>query len=356
MNRQNFCAAPWSGLSVDPDGSAKICCISSDKIKFTGIGAFGSDSMIVGIKQSFINDQQHKNCNACWAREQNSSSTDIDSRRSIYQYDDFYNDLNNPTAFKLEHLDLRWNNTCNLNCVYCSPTYSSKWAQLLNKQQSYRVNPEIKLQDIKNLKYLQLAGGEPMLIKENITLLENCLSVNPDLQIEVTTNLTAINNNRVYDLLKKFTNVRFVISFESIEKRFEYIRNGSVWTEFAHNLDTLAHDFGNIEFNMVYFPLSAAGIGNAIKLAQQYTQPEKIYVVAQFDGHGFDKINKNSVQYIKELNTTLANTLPDMLNRRLMDQVNLMSSNCETTQLPNYDLFDQLTNQNHKNIFTELYQ
>lgn len=355
MIRKHFCAAPWSSLSMDPDGLSKLCPISQDRTEIKSFSDAKSNAKFIEIRQAFIDDQQHTNCNACWDREQHSSSDTLDSRRSVYQYNDFYSNLEDAESFSLQHLDLRWSNTCNLNCVYCSPVYSSKWAKLLNVKEPFRIMPKVTIDDIKSLTYLQLAGGEPLLIKENLSILEQCLESNPSVEIEVTTNLMLINQSEVYSLLKKFPNVRFVVSFESIGDRFEYIRNGSKWTEFQNNIKQLAQDFKQIDFNMVYFPLSAKGISDAIRIAQEYTTEEHIFIVSQFGGHGFDMVKSSALQYLRDLNLDYAQTLPDILKNRLVDQVNLMSSTRQDTHLPNYNFFDTLTNQNHKTIFTELY-
>lgn len=350
--RENFCAAPWAGLSIDPDGQAKICCISKDKQPLTEFDQVINNSKFIEIRQSFIDDQQHTNCVDCWKREK--SESEWESRRSIYQYDYFHN-LEDPNQFQLEHLDLRWSNTCNLNCVYCGPTYSSRWAELTDQKQKFRVFPTVTDDHLSRLKILQMAGGEPMLIKENFEILSRLLKVNPTVGIEVTTNLTQIENP-IYNQLKHFQHVTFVVSFESINQRFEYIRNGAVWSKFLQNLETLSQDFLHIQFNMVYFPLSGLDIVSAAKIALDYTMPENIFVVSQSGGHGFDMLSQNAVKYLKQHNLQQIESLPKLLKQRFLDQINLISTNRTETFLPQYDHFDQLTNQNHKQTFAELYQ
>jgi len=351
--RKNFCAAPWSGLSLDPDGQAKLCCVSKHRVELHEFDQVRTASKFIEIRQAFIDDQQHPSCDVCWQREKNG---DVNSRRSIYQYDDFYHDLTTPNTFQLEHLDLRWSNTCNLNCVYCGPTFSSKWAELEGSKQSFRVFPTVSDSDLANLKILQLAGGEPLLIKENTSILERLLEVNPEVHIEITSNLTKINNNPIYKLLKQFNNVTWVVSFESIQERFDYIRNGAKWTDFYFNLNTLVMDFTDVQINMVYFPLSSFGIVDAINVALDITNPENIFLVNQFGGHGFDNLSRHTVQYINRHNQDRMLELPSILQTRLQYQLNLSITTQDQTNLPLYDKFDQLTNQNHRKIFTELYE
>lgn len=350
--RKNFCAAPWASLSIDPDGHAKLCCISKDRMPIVDFDQVAHEQKFIEIRKSFIEDQQHSNCVDCWQREKIES--EWTSRRSIYQYD-YFHDLNDPERFQLEHLDLRWSNTCNLNCVYCGPTFSSKWVELKGQKQRFRVFPTVTDDHLSRLKILQMAGGEPLLIKENFDLLSRLIKLNPEVNIEVTTNLTQINNP-IYAQLKKFSNVTFVVSFESTKQKFEYIRNGANWSKFKVNLDTLSQDFENIICNMIYFPLSSLDIVDAAKIALDYSRPENIFVVSQSGGHGFDMLSQHAVKYIKEQNLQKIDSLPKLLEQRFLNQINLMSTDRTETFLPKYDEFDKLTNQDHKQIFAELYQ
>ena len=350
--RKYFCAAPWAGLSLDPDGKSKVCCINTAKASVDQFKDVKNNPVFADIRKSVIDDKQHPSCQSCWNRE---ASGDTDSRRSIYQYDDFFHDLDSADSFQLEHLDLRWSNTCNLNCVYCGPSLSSKWADLRGMTQKFRIFPTVSDADLINLKFLQLAGGEPFLIKENFDLLERLSKINPSIKIEVTTNLTLIRNNKIYQLLKNFDNVTFVISFESTGHRFEYIRNGAAWTEFRSNLEQLSNDFSDIQTNMVYFPLSAVGISEAIDVALEHTIPDNIFIVSQSGGHGFDFVGQNVLQSINHKNIEYSQQLPPILQKRLMDQIQLAKTQRQNTHLPLYDEFDQLTNQTHRLIFPELY-
>jgi organic radical activating enzyme len=350
--RKYFCSAPWAGLSMDPSGNSKVCCINLERTPITNFEEIKNNPTFVNIRQAVINDEQHPSCQQCWDRE---NAGDLNSRRSMYQYDDFFHNLNDPHTFQLEHLDLRWSNTCNLNCVYCSAEYSSRWAELTGTKQRFRVFPTVTDSDLRNLKFLQLAGGEPLLIKENYELLERLLKINPLIKVEVTTNLTSINN-KIYQLLKNFENVTFVVSFESVEEKFEYIRNGANWVVFESNLHQLSMDFMDIQVNMVYFPLSSIDIGNAIDVAIEYIDPKNIFIVSQIGGHGFDFVGQNALQSINQTNIEYSKQLPTTLQHRLLDQIHLAKTTQNETYLPLYEEFDRLTNQNHRLIFSELYE
>jgi len=165
-------------------------------------------------------------------------------------------------------LDLRWHNTCNFACVYCGPDLSSQWAVELNMPQ--KINKDAFNQSLSyidrnlhNVEHVYLAGGEPLLIKENISLLNKIYEINPDIEIRINTNLSIINNT-IYNILKKFKNVHWTVSVDAIGKEFEYIRYGGNWEVFVKNLKQLSTDFNIINFNLVWFILNYNSIFDCI--------------------------------------------------------------------------------------------
>ena len=354
MTRRHFCAAPWSGLSLQPNGQARACCVSHEETEFVSVEQLKTDHKFVEIRDAIMLDQRHDNCQACWSHEDRSMG-EWTSRRAIYQPGDYYHDLSSNRKFELQHLDLRWNNTCNLNCVYCNAHFSSRWAKLLGVEQRLRNDTVLSDQTLTGLKVLQMAGGEPLLIKPNQALLERLLAVNPGVEIEVTTNLTSVKHNAVYELLTQFRRVSWVVSFESTGARFEYIRHGADWLGFNENFKTLIKDFQQVQCSMIYFPLSAGGINDAIMFALDHVDPQQIFIRAQEGGHGFDMLARDVVQYLKFQNTQFCDTLPEVLKNRFMPMINSVNSSRHQTSLPNYDKFDSLTSQNHRLVFPELY-
>ncbi len=86
---------------------------------------------------------------------------------------------------------MRWRNTCNLACVYCDSSLSSTWAKELNEpirvdEQQLAKTKEYVLANAPNLKNVYLAGGEPLLMKENSELLDR---LDPSCTVRINTNL-----------------------------------------------------------------------------------------------------------------------------------------------------------------------
>jgi MoaA/NifB/PqqE/SkfB family radical SAM enzyme len=97
-----------------------------------------------------------------------------------------------------------------------------------------------------------LAGGEPLLMKENLELLKE---LNPDVNLRINTNLSKVDTG-VFDAVCKFKNVHWTVSAETIEDEYEYIRFGGKWQDFLDNLNTIRKLDHKISFNMLWFLLN----------------------------------------------------------------------------------------------------
>ena len=145
--------------------------------------------------------------------------------------------------YEINLLDVRWNITCNMSCNYCGPFASSKWMKLMGGME---VNPPTKhIDDVldliqehkQHIKQVNLIGGEPLLLRDNIRLLS---ILDEDTEIALISNLNAdLETNKVYNLLKSFSNVNWNISFENTKEDFEYVRYGGKWELMTRNLAEL---------------------------------------------------------------------------------------------------------------------
>lgn len=308
----NFCPAPWNTIYINPVGAIDNCCLSENRL-----GQLPQDNLVDVIfcptNQQIKTDMIAGNplsagCKTC---NHNQRSFKVDLTESLMQHHpvEFYQDINN---FKLTYLDVRWNNTCNSACVYCGPSWSSKWAEEMCIAQPADLEKTRKLKEffydkLNDVKIVYLAGGEPLLSKDNEWLLEELYRVNPDCTVRINTNLTKIDT-KVFEYLTKFKNVEWIVSGEAIGDRYEYIRYGSSWNDFTSNiqtLTTLVDDPERICFQMVYCSLSAIGAFDYINfLTEQGVLKKQIYMFYVDGGIGgiFDPrfLPKHILQQLKQ--------------------------------------------------------
>jgi len=275
LTNRNFCPIPWTGIMYNFDGSVKNCIRSSEpigNIRNNSIEEIVHNQKNTQTRQRMLDDKPGERCTPCYDLEGVENKFDIISDRVFYLRElkktplDTYNSVNN---FDLQKIDVRWTNLCNFSCVYCGPEYSSKWAdelgtttELPSKDQREQFKEYIFERAV-NLKHVYLAGGEPLLMKENEELLELLLDKNPDVNLRINTNLSR-TNTRVFRLACQFKNVHWIVSAETMGKEYEYIRHGGHWGGFCNNLGIIKDLKHKITFNMLYFVLNTFSLFNFV--------------------------------------------------------------------------------------------
>lgn len=239
MNKETFCSLPFSGLFLGSDGGVRPCCSlrgNLGNINENTVEEILNNGISRSIRTSIINNKWHPFCSQC--KELESRGARTERTGTLHRLEDF----NNADAgyFKLEKLDLRWSNTCNLTCNYCYEYFSSKWAEIKGiKINSNKEEAELRVfsfieDNLNSINNVNLLGGEPLLQKPNIRLLD---SLPKDAPIYILTNLTVpLQKNPVAQKLIDNPNVAWGISFETIQKRFEYVRHGGNWYQLLDNL------------------------------------------------------------------------------------------------------------------------
>jgi len=118
---------------------------------------------------------------------------------------------------------------------------------------------EFVKKNIKNLKTIYMAGGEPLLIKENIKIIDLILEEQPDLLLRINTNLSILNK-KLYDKVKQLKNVHWIVSAESTNERFNYIRWPGKYEVLVHNLKKIQELPHKVSINMTWNVLCSYNI------------------------------------------------------------------------------------------------
>ena len=270
---------PWTGLMYNFDGEVKNCIRSAGvlgNIQDTPIENILTGPINLATQANMLEGKPGKTCYPCYELEQDKKSFDIISDRVFYlkelkEVDNtIYDRVGN---FGLHTIDVRWSNVCNFACVYCGPEFSSKIATemgiqpavpLDNQKQQFK---EYIFSNAAQLKHVYMAGGEPLLMKENLELLELLKQVNPNVNLRINTNLSKVDT-RVFDLICTFPNVHWIVSIETIEEEYEYIRYGSSWSNFLENLTIIKQLDNKVSINMLYFVLNTHSFFNCVKFLQ----------------------------------------------------------------------------------------
>jgi MoaA/NifB/PqqE/SkfB family radical SAM enzyme len=257
-------------------------------------------------------------CGVCYDLERDTNSFDVISDRIFYLKelkDVSLNTYKSIDTFNLSTIDIRWNNTCNFACAYCSPEFSSKWATELEVR--FDEVPRRRLEQMKQyvfdraeqLKHVYMAGGEPLLMKENLELLEILQEKNPQVNLRINTNLSK-TGTRVFEKICEFPNVHWTVSVDEMGAEFEYVRYGGKWKDFLDNLTRIRKLDHKITFNMLHHLLNYRSLFDTIEFFQKIGFHNNSFVVGALLQPDYLNIRH------------LPNTMLQSVERELQDWIN----------------------------------
>jgi radical SAM protein with 4Fe4S-binding SPASM domain len=374
LTNKSFCVLPWTGFELEPNGNIKNCIISTStigNIQKEDITKILAGDKNLKIKKEMLDDKKPKNCAGCYLQEEDRKNLSSISSRLYYTKEiasfidsKLYDDVGN---FSLHHVDLRWTNHCNQACVYCSPEYSSKWAKELGREitspiESRKKVKEFVFKNIKKLKNVYLAGGEPLLINENRELLQLLLAENPLVNIRVNTNLSSTKTG-VFDLLCKFKNVHWTVSVETIEEEYEYVRYHGSWQDFLQNLKQIQKLDHKITFNMLYFILNYKSIFSTVSFFKEIGFHENSFVIGPLYTPEYLNILNLPENMLSELKNKFINeiaTSNHYLKNSYENILKYISSATWNKDISNFQeqikVLDTRRNQSAQAVFPELFR
>jgi MoaA/NifB/PqqE/SkfB family radical SAM enzyme len=337
LTNRAFCPVPWTSIMYNFDGTVKNCIRSA-----ASIGNINNNSIeeILGndlmIKADMRAGQKFARCNPCYDLEQEKNNFNIISDRVFYlkELRDVDSTLYDTTNHDLHTVDIRWSNLCNFACVYCSPEFSSKWASERNivintpndqKRQKFK---QYIFERASQLKHVYLAGGEPLLMKENLEFLELLQQVNSNVNLRINTNLSRVDT-RIFDLVCEFKNVHWTVSVESMEQEFEYIRHGGVWQDFVDNLQIIKQLDHKISFNMLHFLLNYKSIFDCVDYLSNQGFHNNSFVIGALT----DPAHLN----IRHLSENVLNSVKKILTDRIDKQPGYLLENGYQNMLKHLD-------------------
>lgn len=236
-----------------------------------------------------------KNCSYCHNIEDNGGFSD---RMLHLTIPDMYPaELDaDPTAVSVVPtiLEVFFNNTCNLSCLYCNPTLSSKTAEEYRKYGPF-VSGSVSLLPVEerhykslvpafwrwmethhtSLKRLHILGGEPFYQREMDILLDKISeSPMPDCEINVVSNLMVSNKilsgyvRRFKRLVatRKIKRLDITASIDCWGPEQEYVRNGLKLEQWEENFEyLLSNSWIKLNINQTISPLTIKTMPELIK-------------------------------------------------------------------------------------------
>ena len=247
---KSFCIFPFVQLVSRGDGYTNLCARSFNPVtKTESIVNWKTNEAYQSIRNKMIaGDKLPEYCSYCYNIEK-----DGGNGARIFETLEWVTRLNINAIEDLDKIEspayyeVRPSNKCNLMCRSCVPRDSHLIAQeykkidikVSSKEQVYDSYSGFEVVDLKNVKRLYVAGGEPTIMPELYDFLRKCIDSNQvDFDFLINTNANKIRNT-LLDLFDRFPHLGFSVSLDGIGPVNDYIRHLANFNDIITNTKKL---------------------------------------------------------------------------------------------------------------------
>lgn len=248
-----FCYSPWTNLDISPQGVLSPCCkfqVALYEEKFNiqthSLLDYVHSDLLSQVREQLKSGQWPAGCERCKIDEDNGiqSKRQLDAQRWHSHYSKI-----DPDRSEFITASVAFGNTCNLKCITCNSSTSSKWHQEYAEVYGVEYKPvhfyrrdfvDTLISQVPNLVHLDIPGGEPLLagIAEQKKLLQHYIDSNKasSITLHYTTNATNFPDESWIELWSHFQEVDIQLSIDGIGNRYQYIRYPADWNVLVCNV------------------------------------------------------------------------------------------------------------------------
>jgi hypothetical protein len=283
-------------------------------------------------RKEMLEGERPEECDYCWNVEDNSDRFSDRVFKSAESWSlphyDAITKLDWRADYNPRYVEVAFSNACNFKCSYCSPAFSTKWMEEIEKHGAYPTtdkfndlqyaisenkmplkqtehNPYVEAfwtwwPDLyKDLHTFRITGGEPLMSKDTWGVLDYIIenpNPNRELNLAINSNLGVPDKliDRFIDKVSRIcdeTRVKEFVIFTSVDtwgEQAEYIRNGLVFNSFWDNVNKLLTKCPrvNLTFMSTYNALSVPNyhklIDGVYQLKKEYGSNDRYWNSAVF--------------------------------------------------------------------------
>jgi organic radical activating enzyme len=278
-----LCLAKWQQVSLHlPTGLTNSCYHPPlHKIDVTPLkdnpGALHNTEYKKQQRVIMLKNEKPDECSYCWNIEKHGQLSDRHYRSgepwAAEHYDEILSLTGRESNIIPSYVEVNFNHACNLKCSYCSPQFSSSWADEVARHGAYPTsnphndpshftgnrrpiphsesNPYVDAfwewfpELYPKLKHFRMTGGEPLMDKNTYKVFDYVLAFpKPDLHLNVTSNFSVEQKlyDKYHDYVKRLcdTQIEHFMQYVSLDtgipEHAEYIRDGLSYNRMFENV------------------------------------------------------------------------------------------------------------------------
>lgn len=335
---KGMCLAKWTQVTLQLQSGHNHSCHhpTTHKISETEIARNPSALHNTRYKKlrrkEMLSGARPEECEYCWAVEDNSDRfsdrvfKSTESWSAPYKEEIFQSDWR--ADYNPKYVEVAFSNTCNFKCMYCGPSFSSKWVEEIERHGGYPTTD--KFNDIgwmireekmpikhsehnpyteafwkwwpelyEDLHTFRITGGEPLLSKDTWKVLDYIIehpNPNKKLKLAINSNL-GVPDELVDKFIEKIKRIEDegrvgeLIIFTSADTwgdHAEYIRTGLEFNKFWDNINKILSTSPRVivTFMVTYNALSVFKydkfIQEVYKLKETYASTDRYWNSATF--------------------------------------------------------------------------
>ena len=281
MTDKLWCPVPWSHIAVKSNGALRICSHSQSggnkntllekdgrTLRIDDISEALNSDTLKEVRLKFLNNEWPEQCRRCKIEQESGKRSRNQWEATMYNFTrEDAKSITLPdgavTEQRVLSMDLRLGNKCNLQCVMCYPGESNQWYKIqeqitgskvfmiddvtystdghdhfewVDQEEYYQLLTE----NANHLQKIKFGGGEPWLVKQHLTLLNNLLDrgLAENIELEYSINVTIVPQEFLRTI-EKFKFVKLCCSVDGYGEVNEAIRYPTKWSVIEKNLDFL---------------------------------------------------------------------------------------------------------------------
>lgn len=343
---KGFCLAKWTHISLHLQHGVGHSCyhpkphkIPLDEIK-RDPSALHNTTFKKQQRGKMLSNERPSECEYCWKvedlGEERISDRIIhsDSEWSMPYFDEILS-AGQENNINPRYLEVSFGFECNLKCIYCMPTVSSKWFSEIKKYGNYNLSIDhyyVSDEDLNDKKYadelynnpyieafwrwwpslcedllvFRITGGEPLINNNTFKIMDDLIgNPKPNLEFSINSNFSVPDHrfesfiDKVKTMLSKKSVKGIVIytSAEGVGDRAEYQRNGLDFVKFEKNVKRFLAEVDNaaLSFMCTFNLLSASSYIEFLKWYEELKN--------EYPGRIF--MDVNSVSYVNFLDMSM---------------------------------------------------